>query len=100
MKGGGSPHFLFQSARGFHPWPGAYTSHEWRLLNLLRVSEVPGDSRAEAGHVVELSAKGILVACGPGSLLLLEEVQPESRKAMRALSWAQGARLRLGARLG
>ena len=41
-----------------------------------------------------------MVACGPGSLLLLEEVQPESRKAMRAAAWAQGARLRLGARLG
>ena len=95
-----SSHAIACRARGFHPWPGAYTSHEGRLLKLLRVREVAGDSRAEAGHVVELSAKGILVACGPGSLLLLEEVQPESRKAMRAAAWAQGARLRLGARLG
>jgi len=95
-----SAHAIACRARGFHPWPGAYTSHEGRLLKLLRVREVAGDSRAEAGHVVELSAKGIMVACGPGSLLLLEEVQPESRKAMRAAAWAQGARLRLGARLG
>jgi methionyl-tRNA formyltransferase len=95
-----SAHAIACRARGFHPWPGAYTSHEGRLLKLLRVREVEGDSRAEAGHVVELSSKGITVACGPGSLLLLEEVQPESRKAMRAAAWAQGARLRLGARLG
>jgi methionyl-tRNA formyltransferase len=95
-----SAHAIACRARGFNPWPGAYTSHEGRLLKLLRVREVEGDSRAEAGHVVELSSKGITVACGPGSLLLLEEVQPESRKAMRAAAWAQGARLRLGARLG
>jgi methionyl-tRNA formyltransferase len=93
-------HAIACRARGFHPWPGAYTQHEGRLLKLLKVREVTGDSRAEAGHVVELSAKGVTVACGPGSLLLLEEVQPESRKAMRAAAWAQGARLLLGARLG
>jgi methionyl-tRNA formyltransferase len=93
-------HAIACRARGFHPWPGAYTQHEGRLLKLLKVRELTGDSRAEAGHVVELSAKGVTVACGPGSLLLLEEVQPESRKAMRAAAWAQGARLLLGARLG
>jgi methionyl-tRNA formyltransferase len=42
----------------------------------------------------------VAVACGGGTLLLLEEVQPESRHAMPASAWAQGARLVPGARLG
>jgi len=88
-------------ARGFHPWPGAYAQYEGRLLKLLRVREIAGDSSPAApGHVVELAAAGVAVACGQGSRLLLQEVQPESRKAMPASAWAQGARLRPGSRLG
>jgi methionyl-tRNA formyltransferase len=87
-------------ARGFHPWPGAHTHHEGRLLKLLRVREAGAASSGEPGQVLEISAAGVSVACGQGSRLLLEEVQPESRKAMPAGAWAQGARLRPGARLG
>lgn len=88
-------------ARGFHPWPGAFTHHEGRLLKLLRVHEAPQAAAAsEPGQVTRVDAAGVAVACGAGSLLLLEEVQPESRRAMPAAAWAQGARLRPGTRLG
>jgi methionyl-tRNA formyltransferase len=49
---------------------------------------------------VAVDGDGVRVACGEGSTLLLLEVQPESRRAMPAAAWAQGARLRPGARLG
>jgi len=49
---------------------------------------------------LHVDAAGVAVACGAGTTLLLEEVQPESRRAMRAGAWAQGARLGPGARLG
>ena len=87
-------------ARGFHPWPGAFTSHEGRLVKLLRVVEAPRAVVAQPGEVAVVDALGISVACGGGSLLRLEEVQPESRRAMPAAAWAQGARLVPGARLG
>ncbi len=88
-------------ARGFHPWPGAFTFHDGRLLKVLRVREVPGAGpAAEAGTVVAIDGAGVRVACGDGSRLLLLEVQPESRRAMTAAAWASGARLRPGARLG
>jgi len=88
-------------ARGFHPWPGALAQHEGRLLKLLRVREAAfGSVAAEPGEVTELGAEGVAVACGAKTALLLEEVQPESRRAMSAAAWAQGARLRPGVRLG
>jgi len=88
-------------ARGFHPWPGAFTTHEGRLLKALhaREAEAP-DPAAEPGTVVALEKGGVRVACGGGTALLLVEVQPESRRAMPAPAWAAGARLRPGARLG
>jgi methionyl-tRNA formyltransferase len=88
-------------ARGFHPWPGAFTHFEGRLLKLLRVHEAPQAAPAgEPGQVMQIDAAGVAVACGAGSVLLLEQVQPESRRAMPAGAWARGARLRPGTRLG
>jgi methionyl-tRNA formyltransferase len=88
-------------ARGFSPWPGAFTLHEGRLLKLLRVApEAASGSAASPGTVVATVADGVLVACGEGTALRLVEVQPESRRAMPAAAWAAGARLRPGALLG
>ena len=93
-------HAIACRARGFYPWPGAYTQHDGRLLKLIRVRERPEPGGAAPGEVVEASAAGVSVACGQDTHLLLEEVQPESRKAMPAAAWAQGARLQRGSRLG
>jgi len=88
-------------ARGFHPWPGAFTEQDGRLLKALRVREVPRvPAAADPGTVVAVDAEGVTVACGEGTCLRLVEVQPESRRAMPASAWAQGARVRPGARLG
>ncbi len=95
-------HAIACRARGFHPWPGAFTQAEGRMLKLLRVrAEAPIDSTLfEPGQVALVDATGVCVACGGGTRLRLEEVQPESRRAMTATAWAQGARLRPGVRLG
>jgi len=88
-------------ARGFHPWPGAFTSHDGRLLKVLRVRDAPGAAVAAApGTIVGVDPEGVTVACGDGTRLRLVEVQEESRRAMPAAAWAQGARIRPGARLG
>ena len=87
-------------ARGFHPWPGATTSYEGRLRKLLSVFPESDDGGGEPGVVTGVDASGFAVACGGGSLLRVEQVQPESRKAMPAGAWALGARLAPGARLG
>jgi methionyl-tRNA formyltransferase len=91
---------LARQARGFHPWPGAFTLHEGRVLKLLRVRPGTADSPADPGTVVSLHGHGVCVACGERSTLTLVEVQPESRKRMAASAWAAGARVRPGLRLG
>jgi methionyl-tRNA formyltransferase len=89
-------------ARGFSPWPGAFTAHDGRLLKLLRVSPdtAPAGASPKPGTLLACASDGVVVACGEGTALRLLDVQPESRRAMPAAAWAAGARLRPGARLG
>ena len=86
--------------RGFHPWPGAFAVFEGRSLKALRVLVEAGVGAGTVpGTVLAVDENGVVVACANGSRLRLLEVQPESRKAMPAAAFAQGARVRPGARL-
>jgi len=87
-------------ARGFTPWPGAFTFHEGRLLKLVRVRpvEAAGAAATKPGEVLEVRPE-VVVACGGGTRLRLLEVQPESRRPMPSSAWAAGARVVPGRRL-
>jgi methionyl-tRNA formyltransferase len=84
--------------RGFHPWPGTFTSLEGRRLKVLRArpSEAVGREDEAPGTLVEVGPAGLVVACGEGSRLLVTDVQPESRRPMPAPAFAAGARLAPG----
>jgi methionyl-tRNA formyltransferase len=90
---------LANRVRGFHPWPGAYTTVAGRLVKVLKAAlAVPGGG--EPGTVVEVGRQGVVVAAGALTRLTLLEVQPESRRPMSGAAFAAGARLKAGARLG
>ncbi len=86
--------------RGFQPWPGAYC--EWPLgsakfLKILKARVE--DAGGAPGTVIGTDGAGPLVACGTGSLRLLE-VQPEGKKPMSGSAFLCGHRLMPGAALG
>jgi methionyl-tRNA formyltransferase len=87
--------------RGFQPWPNAYTSREGRRLILWRasVAEGAGDER-QAGEVVTARGDELVVRCGGGTALRVEELQPEGKQRMRARDFLNGTRLAAGERLG
>jgi methionyl-tRNA formyltransferase len=86
--------------RGFHPWPGTFTSLEGRTLKILRARliEVADGGETAPGTLVDVGPAGLVVACGDRSQLLVTEVQPESRRPMPAPAFAAGARLAPGQR--
>jgi methionyl-tRNA formyltransferase len=82
--------------RGMTPWPGAHTGG----LKVLKLKVVEESDNGVPGTVIRLvTGEGPVVKCGRNSLVLLQ-VQPEGKKAMPAWSWWQGARLKLGDRIG
>jgi methionyl-tRNA formyltransferase len=85
---------LERRIRAFTPWPGTYTSLEGALFKVHRARLSNG--RGEPGII--LSTRGALeVACGEGSLLLLE-VQPEGRRRMSAAQMLAGHKIAIGDR--
>ena len=80
--------------RGFTPWPGVWTTAAGMVLKVH--SATPAFGSGQPGELLP----GGLVACGEGTALRLDEVQPEGKKRMPASVWLQGARVKPGDRLG
>jgi methionyl-tRNA formyltransferase len=85
---------LERRIRAFTPWPGTFTFLEGALLKVHRARL--SNARGQPGSI--LSTRGALeVACGEGSLLLLE-VQPEGRRRMSAAELLAGHKIAMGDR--
>jgi methionyl-tRNA formyltransferase len=87
---------IARRVRAFHPWPGAFTTHEGRTLKVLKARPIEG--QGAPGVVARVDGEGIDVGTGGPSRLRLVELQPESRKAMAAAAFAAGARITPGSR--
>jgi len=86
-----------QRFRGFQPWPGAYTTLRGRKL-IVHAMRVDAAYDAAQG-IVDVSDGLFRVACGAGSLTLLE-VQLEGKKRMPAEEFLRGFQLKSGELLG
>jgi methionyl-tRNA formyltransferase len=83
---------LARLVRAGNPRPGAWTTAGGRRLKVLRVRADPAPADAAPGALVGPAR----VATGDG-ILVLEEVQPETKGVMAGAAWAAGFR---GSRLG
>jgi methionyl-tRNA formyltransferase len=91
-------HALARRVRGFHPWPGTWTTLEGRSLKVVDADASPESGPDDPGRVVEVGTDGVKVACGGGTVLAVHRLQPESRRTMDATAFASGSRLAPGAR--
>jgi methionyl-tRNA formyltransferase len=82
---------IFNRARGFLPWPGAYTSFRGERFNLWRCR--PGGVQGNRPGGLSYSDKRLYVGCGEGTTLELLEVQLEGRKRVSASDFLNGVHL-------
>jgi methionyl-tRNA formyltransferase len=91
---------LHNLVRGTLPWPGAYTFIEGQRVKMHRTRVLTEAGAAAApGTVVRADRHGIEVACGAG-VLVIEELQPDGKRRMRAEQFLAGMRLQRGIRFG
>lgn len=96
---------IFNAIRGLVPWPGAYSTFRGKTVIFRRgeLFDVPAGEEfpvREPGEIVSLDKRGIVVQCGDGAYLLIVELQPESRRRMRAVDFVNGYRVKPGERFG
>ena len=92
---------IYNRIRGLAPWPGAFTSFREKNLHLWWAKPVEppaGVVQAFAPGTLLVEKHALLVACGSGSWLRLEEVQPADRKRQRAVDFVNGLHVRTGER--
>lgn len=91
---------LRDQVRGFHPWPGAYTTVRGKTFKILeaRVLDEPGMSGAP-GTVLEAPRGRLWIACGDG-VLAVERGQLEGKKALPADELLRGRAVQFGEVLG
>ena len=80
-------------ARGFLPWPGAYTSFRHQLLHVWRAT--PSSPPAVPGGIGLLACLGkrLFVQAGHDTTLELLDLQLEGRKRLSAADFLNGVRL-------
>ena len=90
--------YIERQVQAFNPWPSAFTFWGEKRIKILRGKRVtPGLALAGTpGSIKDSSKEGIEAICGQGSLFLIEELQPEGRKLMKAFAYSLGAKLKSG----
>jgi methionyl-tRNA formyltransferase len=75
--------------RGFTPWPGAFSSFRGQLLQIVRAEVSPQTSTLAPGAIIK-DKRCLLVACGHGSTLEIQELQLQGKKRVAAESFLNG----------
>ena len=92
---------IHRRVRAFDPWPVAFVLLDTGALRIWKARVAPpSTAAAEPGRILGIAAEGLTVACGGGSALFVEEVQPAGRERMTASAFARGRRLATGDLLG
>jgi methionyl-tRNA formyltransferase len=87
--------------RAFNPWPGAVARFRGKVCKILKArvytaaSHEPSISIGGPGAIV-VSKRLMAVVCGDGELLEILQIQPENRKPVTGVEFANGARITPG----
>jgi methionyl-tRNA formyltransferase len=79
--------------RGFQPWPGTHTLFRGQPLQIWRCCVGESSRRGVPAGTILPDRKQLLVVCGDGTELAIEEVQLQGRKRITAEAFRNGQRL-------
>jgi methionyl-tRNA formyltransferase len=89
---------VFNRLRGFHPWPGAFTTFRGQPLTVSWAKPIEHGSLSVG--LLDTEKRRVFVGCGEGTVLELLEIQPAGKKKMSAEAFLNGYKLLKGERLG
>lgn len=84
---------IHNRARGFLPWPGAWTTFRGGRFNVWRCRPSAEPAAGRVPGAIFDAGRRLIAACGSGTTLELLEVQAEGRRRVDAAAFLNGQRL-------
>ncbi|MFA5145056.1 MAG: methionyl-tRNA formyltransferase [Candidatus Omnitrophota bacterium] len=88
--------------RGCVGWPGAFTYYNGKLLKIYKARVIPsvsGSSNSSPGEIIKADKENIIAAAGKDNLVI-EELQIEGKRRMRAEEFIAGHKIKPGEQFG
>lgn len=86
-----SAHLVDCHIRGMRPWPVAYTMYQGSRWKLWQASPVVDETtEAMPGTIIQLNKKNFWVACGEGTVLQIEALQPAGKGQLTSVEFLNG----------
>lgn len=89
---------LANRGRAYDPWPGLEASLDGRPVKLAGLAEVAGSTSEPAGTVLGVQHGALRVAAGERTVVAVKSLQRPGKRALPGADFANGERLRPGAR--
>ena len=88
--------------RGMRPWPIAFTTQNGNRWKLWQVTPLEQTTTAPPGTIIERTKKTLLIACGEGTVLAIDELQPagKGRQDIAAFLNGSGQQIQKGDQVG
>ena len=90
---------IARRVRGFQPFPTTYTFWDGKKLTLWKANPTAGNG-SEPGRVVVARGDELIISCGSGTSLKIEELQLEGKRRMTTRDFLNGVKWAEGDKLG
>ena len=90
---------ITRAIRAFSPHPGSFTGWQGKRLKVLQARTASSESSLPPGTVLASPAGHLVIQCGGGTALRLDEVQLEGKKRMMAADFLRGISIPTGSLL-
>lgn len=77
--------------RGMRPWPVAFTTYQGTRWKILSVKPLAETTTKAPGTIIERTKETLKIACGQGSVLALEQLQPASKGVQAIAEFLNGS---------
>lgn len=81
---------LHDQVRGLIPWPAAVTTLSGNRCKVFSTTIMTDRTDAAPGTILQADKAGIAVACGEGTVLRIDELQPDGGRRMKAADYLRG----------
>ncbi|MEG0731925.1 MAG: methionyl-tRNA formyltransferase [Vagococcus sp.] len=76
--------------RGMRPWPVAYTMYQDKRMKLWDATPLEETTTEKAGTIIQINKKNFWVACGEGTVLQINDLQPAGKGRLKATEYLNG----------